>query len=52
MNAFDLAPAAVVRVAGWPLDALEQFAAPDLAAQAASVDAGDAVALAAYEDQL
>jgi hypothetical protein len=50
MNAFDLAPAAVVRVAGWPLDALEQFAAPDLAAQAASVDAGDAVALAAYED--
>ena len=50
MNPFDLAPAAVVRVAAWPVEVLEQFAAPDLAAQAASVDAADAAALTAYEE--
>lgn len=50
MNAFDLAPAAVVRVAGWPLETLERLAAPHIAEQAASVDAADEVSLVAYEE--
>lgn len=50
MNPFEIAPAAVVRVAAWPVEVLEQFVAPHLAAQAASVDADDAEALAAYEE--
>ena len=49
MNPFDLAPAAVVRVAAWPVDALEQFVAPHLAEQASSVDAADEEALTGYE---
>jgi hypothetical protein len=50
MTPFDLAPAAVVRVAAWPVEALEQFAAPHLAEKARSADVGDEAALTAYEE--
>ncbi|MDD5036089.1 MAG: lantibiotic dehydratase [Methylococcaceae bacterium] len=50
MSAFELAPAAVVRVAGWPLETLQRLAAPRLAGQAASLDRADEASLAAYEE--
>jgi len=50
MNPFELAPAAVVRVAAWPVEVLEQFAAPHLAQQAVAVDGDNAEALTAYEE--
>jgi hypothetical protein len=48
-NDFSLAPAAIVRVASWPLEDLVALGDPSLAQRAAQVDPGQAEAMGALE---
>lgn len=49
MTAFSPAPAAVARIAAWPVQALRRLEDPELTALAASLDPGTPAALADYD---